>query len=344
MLNRRDFLRAAGGGGLAGIGIRGLADEAKPAKVMTVTGAVPGRDLGLTLPHEHVLVDFIGAEQVSRDRYKRDEVVEIVLPYLKKARQAGCRTLVECTPAYLGRDPVLLRRLEQASELRLVTNTGYYGARGGQFLPQHAFQKTADKIADRWLAEWEKGIEGTDIRPGFIKIGVDQGPLSEVNRKLVQAAARAHLQSGLTIACHTGDGAAAMEELNILRKEGVSPKAWIWVHAQNEQKTVLHRRAAEDGGWVEFDGIRPETIGRHVRLVKTMKKHGVLDRVLLSHDAGWYSVGQQQGGDFRGYRTLLRQFLPALKKAGFTEAEIEQLTVTNPARAFAVRLRADESE
>jgi predicted metal-dependent phosphotriesterase family hydrolase len=308
-------------------------------EVMTVAGPVSADRLGATLPHEHVMVDFIGADRVSRDRYDADEIYRIVMPHLVRAKEAGCRTLVECTPAYLGRDPALLARLASDSGVRIVTNTGYYGAREGKFLPEHAHRETADQLAARWIAEWENGIEETGVRPGFIKIGVDGGPLTPVNAKLVRAAARTHLATGLTIACHTGDGAAALEQLAILEKEGVDPAAWIWVHAQNEPNQELHRRAAEQGGWVELDGVRPDTIERHVKMVEQLRGADLLGRVLISHDAGWYSVGEPDGGAFRPYTTVFEQFLPALKKAGFKDEEIHRFTVGNPAEAFALRVR-----
>jgi phosphotriesterase-related protein len=220
-----------------------------------------------------------------------------------------------------------------------LTNTGYYGAVQGKFLPPHAHTDTADLLAERWLREWREGIEDTGIRPGFIKTGVDAGPLSEVNAKLVRAAARAHLDSGLTIACHTGDGAAAMQELAILREEGVDPSAWIWVHAQNERNPDLHLRAAEQGGWVEFDGVQPETLDRHVELVSALKRRGLLGRALVSHDAGWYSVGEPGGGRFQPYTTLFEQFVPRLKAADFGTAEVDRLTIENPAEAFSIRAR-----
>src|SRR5688500_1653370 len=69
--------------------------------VQTATGAIPADRLGLTLMHEHVLVDFIGADQVSPGRYDRDRAFSAVLPHLQQARTLGCDTLVECTPAYL---------------------------------------------------------------------------------------------------------------------------------------------------------------------------------------------------------------------------------------------------
>jgi len=42
-------------------------------KVVTVNGPIAPSELGFTLPHEHVLVDFIGADKVSPDRYDSDE-------------------------------------------------------------------------------------------------------------------------------------------------------------------------------------------------------------------------------------------------------------------------------
>jgi phosphotriesterase-related protein len=295
--------------------------------------------MGTTLPHEHVLVDFIGAAEVSPDRYNRDEVFRAVLPYVQQFRELGGQTLVECTPAYLGRDPRLLKRLSEAAGIHILTNTGYYGAREGQFLPPHAFSESADQLAARWIHEWEQGIDGTGLRPGFMKIGVDSGTLSD-DRKLVQAAARTHLKTGLTIAAHTGPAVPAFEELEVLEREGVDPSAWIWVHAHAEQDTMRHVEAAQRGAWVEFDALNPDLSERFVALALTMKEHGVLHRSLISHDAGWYHVGEPDGGTFRPYDTLFTDFVPALKNTGFTDAEIDQLLVKNPAEAFAVRVRA----
>src|SRR4029079_3090348 len=92
-------------------------------QVNTVLGGRSPRALGMTLMHEHVLVDFVGAYKVSPQRYNAEEVFQTALPHLKALRTAGCRTLVECTPAFLGRDVGLLRRLSSASGLHIVTNT-----------------------------------------------------------------------------------------------------------------------------------------------------------------------------------------------------------------------------
>jgi phosphotriesterase-related protein len=304
---------------------------------MTVLGPVPARELGRVLMHEHVLVDFIGADQASPERYDVEDVFRKALPHLEKLKAAGCDTLVECTPAYLGRDAALLRRLAKASGLKIITNTGFYGAAKDKYVPRFAYSESADEISLRWVREFEDGIPPDNIRPGFMKIGVDAGPLSEIDAKLVRAAARCHKRTGLAIASHTGDGVAATAELGILKEEGVDPSAFIWVHAQNEKDQSVHERAAKLGAWVEFDGIAPASVVQHVELVMHMKRIGLLHRVLISQDAGWYHVGEPGGGEFRGYDFILTDFLPALRKAGLGEKDVHALLATNPAEALAIR-------
>lgn len=307
--------------------------------VMTVGGPIAPAALGFTLPHEHVLVDFVGADQIGPGRYEIEEVLRAVLPFMVQVKGLGCQALVECTPAYLGRDPVLLRQLSAQSGLALLTNTGYCGAAGDRFVPRHAYEESADQLCERWVREWEEGIDDTGVRPGFIKIGVDGSPLSEIDTKLVRAAARTHLRTGMAIAAHTAEGAAALQELGILREEGVSGNAWIWVHAQLEQDRGIHVKAAAQGAWLEFDGVAPQSIEEHLLLLADMKQGGLLGQVMVSHDAGWYCPGEADGGVFRGFDTMFTEFLPALRRAGFSEDEVRQLTVENPGKAFTIGAR-----
>ena len=305
-----------------------------PGLVQTVTGPIPAARLGLTLMHEHALVDFIGADQVSPHRYDADQAFTTVLPHLIQAKQHGCATLVECTPAYLGRNVTLLKRLSEASGLHILSNTGYYGAAKDKHLPRFAFTETAEQLAGRWTREFEQGIDGTSIKPAFLKIGVDEAPLSDVDRTLVRAAAITSRSTGLPIASHTGTGLAAMAELEVLDEARLPAARFIWVHAQNERDPAFHRRAAKAGAWVEFDGISDTSIARHVELVVQMKTQGLLGRVLVSHDAGWYHVGEPGGGQFRSFDALFTKFIPALRAAGMTSTEVIQLLVDNPRQAL----------
>jgi len=311
----------------------------KEGIIMTVNGPIPAREMGLTLVHEHILVDFIGADSINDSRWNRSEVIKKSLPFLKQIRDLGCKSFVECTPAYLGRNPLLLRELSDSSGLNILTNTGYYGAGNNKYLPQHAFDETADQLADRWTKEWENGIDGTGIRPGFIKIGVASGSLSDLHKKLVRAAARTHLKTGLTIASHTGQSVPAFEQLEILHNEGVAPEAFIWVHAQVEKDLSNHVKAAKMGAWIGLDGLNDNNVEDYVGMIKNMKENNMLAKVLLSHDAGWYHPGEEKGGEYRGYTTLFKKLIPLLKNENFSKKEIHQLLVSNPAEAFTIRVR-----
>jgi phosphotriesterase-related protein len=342
-MERRAFLAtsaAALAHGLAAPSRAGAADTRTGGVIHTVRGPIDASQMGTTLVHEHVLVDFIGADKVSRSRYDADEAFRTILPHLRELQGQGCRTLIECTPTYLGRDPLLLRRLSEASGLHIVTNTGYYGAANDIAVPKHAYAETPRQLADRWTAEFRSGIEGTGTRPGFLKSGVDAGPLSTIDRKLVEAAALCHLDTGLTLAIHTGDGAAALDVMATLKARGVSPEAYVWVHAQNAKDPATRSWAAQEGAWVELDGVAPGRLEAHVEGVVDLYRRNRLDRVLVSQDAGWFHVGEPGGGSYRPHTLLFEELLPALRLRGLGESAIKTLLVESPARAFAIRRRA----
>lgn len=337
--NRRTFIvnglvLSAGLMSFPGMGI-----AADKKKVMTVRGMIDAAAMRNTLVHEHILVDFIGAEEVNPPRWDREEVIRKVLPYLEEARSAGCHTLVDCTPNYLGRDVGLLKILSEKTGLNIITNTGYYGGSDNKFLPAHTFQETADQLAKRWMEEWRDGIDGTPVRPGFMKISVNPSHLSDVSLKLIHAAALTHLKTGLTIASHTGPAVPAFEQIEALKMNKVDPSAFIWVHAQNEPNAGYYARAAREGAWVSLDGLRQENVDDYVERLGYMKKEGCLNRVLVSHDAGWYDPGKPDGGDFREFTVLFRKLIPALEQKGFEEADILQLIQANPSNAFAIAIR-----
>lgn len=348
-MDRRRFIQQTCGavatsllaGGCSRGGVR-PASATPVSRAMTVRGWIDASDMGPTLPHEHALVSFQPYAEWAKQPlvYDRDEVVNVVLPRLRRLRALGCRTFVDATPMHVGRDPALLRRLSEESGLHMLTPTGNYAARENSFLSPQALTQAAEPLAGHWIREWMDGIDGTGIRPGFIKLGFNGRSLSAVERKLIHAGALAHRETGLTIGAHTGPAVAAHEQLAILDREGVHPSAWIWIHAQGEPDSAQHIAVARRGGWIELDGIDLQSLERHVTFVMRLRDAGLLDHVLISQDAGWYAVGQPQGGTAaRSYEVMFTHFLPALRARGFTAAEIDTLLVRNPARAFAVAVR-----
>jgi phosphotriesterase-related protein len=330
--SRRNFIKA----GASLLLIRGAAPS---LSVHTVTGTIPVSQMGTTLIHEHFLVDFIGADKTNAGRWNKDDVVRKVLPYLQEAKKHGVKTMFDCTPAFLGRDVVLQQRLSKESGIRIITNTGYYGAVDNKYLPTWAFTETAEQFAERWISEFNNGIEGTAVRPGFIKISVASGPLSELHQKIVTAAALTHLETGLTICSHTGIAIPALEQITLLQQYKVNPSAFVWTHAQAEPDRSLHIKAAQLGAWISLDGIAWGGFEKYADSIKNLKKAGLLHKVLVSHDAGWYKPDEKEGGSFTGFTGIFEKLVPVLRSKGFDQGDMDQLLVKNPMDAFGIRVR-----
>src|SRR6516162_1987172 len=103
--------------------------------VMTVKGPMETTKMGFTLTHEHIMADFIGAAKFSKSRYSAEEVYTVALPFVKDAKVKGVDTFIDCTPAYLGRDPQILKHLADTTGMNILTTTGYYGAVNEKFVP-----------------------------------------------------------------------------------------------------------------------------------------------------------------------------------------------------------------
>ena len=330
-MKRRVFLQSIPALAVCGTG-------AGSDEVMTVRGRIRAARMGVTLTHEHLLAHFTPHTEGARQPtgYDRDEVVKVALPYLARIRAQGCRTFVDATAVGLGRDVRLLRQLSKRSGLNILTTTGNYAAAEYRFLPQYAYDSSPEMLARRWIDEWTHGIDGTEVRPGFIKLGFNGRALSDVEKTLIRAGAIAHRETGMTIGAHTGPAVAAFEQLAILTAMGVHPSAWIWIHAQNETDLAQHVDAAKQGAWISFDGIGPDSLEAHVNMVVNLRDHGLLAHALISQDAGWYSVGEPNGGTFRTFDTVFTSFIPALRNHGFAQADIDTLLVRNPAKAFSI--------
>jgi len=307
---------------------------------MTVSGLKPVSEMGITLTHEHILVDFIGAKETTPERWNVNDVIKRSLPFLKEIKKRGVQTLFEAAPTYQGRDPLVAKKAAEESGLNILVSTGYYGADGNKYLPDHAYTESAEQLAKRWTNEYKNGIDNSGIKPGFIKISVAPNELEKIHKKLTLAAALTHLSTGLTITSHTGPAIPAFQQMNIIETAGVNLNAFVWVHAQFERDKEKLIRAAKRGVWISLDGINKENSKKYISLISYMKTKGYLHKVLISHDSGWYTVGQENGGNYKGYTSIFNDLIPLLKENGFTQKEIDMLLIKNPAEAFYIRKQA----
>ena len=306
-------------------------------KIHTIKGAVELSSLGLILPHEHLFTDLRGPYVPDYAQGEPTAVVKVVLPFLAEASAAGVTALVECSTVGVGRNLTMLQCLAEETPIHIVAPTGVYR---DAYTPQSMREMSESDLAECWTKELMEGIEETPIRAGFIKLAMsDDGPTALETRNL-KAAAKASQNTGSVIAIHTIGGKIARQEMDILATAGLDLQRFIWVHAQTEPDISILKEAAHRGAYVELDTVgapfqpQPELIERVLAFIES----GLIDHLLLSHDAGWYNPARPDGlpeGGYRGYTALVKDFIPTLLGRGISESQVRRITVDNPARAFA---------
>lgn len=299
--------------------------------INTVNGTLKANNIGITLMHEHIVCDSIGADKNDSENYNIEEIVKIMLPYLKKLKQAGCDTLVDSTPPGEGRTVKVLKECSKQSGLNIITNTGTFYGKGVSKVIREGNIK---KIVQIWEKEYIDGIEGTNIKPGFIKIALDDGSISLLQEKILRAACRTSLKTNLTIQCHSALSETVLQASTILEEEGLNLKKFIWAHADSECNIPIMVELGKRGMWIEIDSIGSLSYEKHIDLLKVLIEKGIKDNLLISQDTGWYNIGDTGGGDIRPYHKIITEFLPMCYERGLEKEQINNIMVTNPARCL----------
>ncbi len=136
----------------------------KQPLIQHVTGTQKAGSNEIWLTHEHILVDFVGADSIRPNSWNHETVIKEELPFLEDLKEFKVNYFVDATPNYLRRDVLLLKEIAYRTSLRIVTNTGLYGVRNNKFIPEYAREMTAENLAGMWISEFENGIDGTSIQ------------------------------------------------------------------------------------------------------------------------------------------------------------------------------------
>jgi len=351
---RREFLTQ-----LAGVGAIALAPnvwpsrsyesrEAKvPRPVQTVLGPIDPAKLGFTLPHEHIFAGSAGILEtwpalVGGRAAFRDRVVE----KLKTMKAEGVDTIVDVTPSDIGRDIRFLEDVSRRSGVQIVACTGHWL---NPSLTMAA--RTVDELADFFRLEIEHGIDGTDIKPGVIKVATDREGVTPFLEKALRAAARASKATGTPVTTHTyAVGRIGEKQAEIFEAEGLSPTSVCLGHSDEttdmDYLTGLARRGYTLGMDHNPQGLRPPAAGlpswqQRATTVKQMIDAGFTDKLFLSNDwyfgvtiAGTGAMDVMDKLNPDGMLFVTRKTIPYLEQLGVTDAQIRAITVDNPRRFF----------
>jgi phosphotriesterase-related protein len=303
------------------------------AHLNTTLGPKRRDELGLILPHEHIFVDLRTWDQPGYGEAEAEDVVHLMGPEVEHARAVGVTAIVEPSTVGVGRRADILRAFSEATNFPLVAPTGVYRE---QWIPPwvHAAEEAA--LRDWMVGELTGEIEQSGVQAGWIKIGASDDGLTDSETKVLRAAGAASAQTGATIGSHTIRGRVARSQLDVLESVGADPGRFIWIHAHQEPDVDIHHDLARRGAWIEYDGIgEPADDQRFIDLILRALDAGLGNRILLSHDRGWYDPAQPGGGTPKPFTYLSDKFLPQLSVARVDDATIRQLTVDNPFNAFA---------
>jgi predicted metal-dependent phosphotriesterase family hydrolase len=310
------------------------------ARVQTVRGPLDPSELGFTLPHEHTQISLWHIP--NRWDYwelTRDETT--ILTELALFRESGGTTLVDLTLTGVGRDPLWLRGLAEASGLNIVMGCGWY--RQAYYPPDALIdRRSVESLTDELAREATNGVGDTGIRPGIIgEIGTDKPWMTAQEERVHRAAARASRTTGLAITTHAVMSDVGLWQLRVFEEEGADLSRIVVGHADSYPSLDYYLEIIRRGASVEFDFLGMSFTpterhgeGRIVELLCELLSQGHADRILLSQDVCHNSQLKRYEGN--GFVYLAEKFLPRLRAAGVSGAEIDVMTRDNPRRLLSI--------
>ncbi|MBS45993.1 MAG: hypothetical protein CMH83_23025 [Nocardioides sp.] len=344
--------------------------------VMTVTGPLAAADLGLVLPHEHLIANATSQWRVpesdedlaEQTRPYRAELhgkvqtqpfsyrsamqqldLDVALTELRSYAAAGGGTVVELGIPGYGRDAAALQVLSRLSGVPVVMGCGEYVAHSHSPYVRHV---GAEVVRDVLIDEITVGVGATGVRAGIIGEIGSGNPVDEQELKVLDAAAMAHLETGVPINIHRSifpDPMAGLVALDRVLDHGVDPAKVVVSHCDERPEPEFALAVAERGAWAELDTFGMEQWASTARqgttyparsydhhridMLLRLLDAGHLDRVLLSHDIAMKPQFSAYGG--WGLTHLLTNIRPQLEARGVAPAEVDRIMRDNPRRMLA---------
>jgi len=346
-----------------------MAKSELAGKVQTVLGVIESRDLGITLPHEHLLIDgrvsFIEPDGASDRALAHKPVSLEILSWLRYHpfenqdncclldeqdaidetmlyKQAGGGTIVDVTNIGIGRDPKALVRISQATGLNVIMGAGYYVAATH---PPEMSLKTEEEITEEIVRDITLGAGDSGIRAGIIGEIGGSWPLQDNEKKVMRAAAHAQQRTGASVSIHLGRSEkAALEICEVLADAGANLSRVIMSHIDVRiREHSMLRKVAEKGccleydlwgwegnyPWWIYDFDLPNDMQRIYDLLYLIDE-GYLNQILVSHDICKKNQLVRYGG--WGYAHISNYVVPTMLKRGMTREQINAIMVENPKR------------
>jgi phosphotriesterase-related protein len=327
------------------------------AIVETVTGPIDADELGTTLIHEHlifrdeaVLAQWPHAGTVKEveppENVDEQGAFEAALEAARAAVDRGVKTIAEPTGMFGGRDVRFSRRVAEETGLQVVPCTGIYTY---DYLPPYFMFRDEDAMADLFVHDIEEGIQGTDIKAGFLKCAADEPGVTPNVEKVHRAIARASVRTGKPIMAHSRPASGTgPRQVEIFLEEGVPPERIQIAHTGDTDDLDYIEGLLRTGVYIGMDRYGLEIflpMEQRNATVTALLERGYAERMFLSQDfcatIDWYppEIGKQmlEAGAAKDWSMTLvfDQVIPALRDAGMTDEQLQTMVVENPKRWLA---------
>lgn len=318
--------------------------------IRTLTGDVAPETLGVTYAHDHLYcVPPLWKEKGQTDFLIDD--IEASIRDVELFTAAGGQSVYDATAIDYGRDPVALATISQRTGITIIATAGFNkaimwpGQMPGQGCTFAAWidARSRAQIRDHVVREVVEGMDGTRLRGGVVKFGTGYNTISEAEDKVMRAVLDAHKETGAPLHSHTELGTLILEQLEIVKEEKVDPTRLTIAHVDRNPDPWVHRKAADTGVFLCFDGIsrikyHPESV--LIDCILRLVTAGHEKQILIGGDIARRTMYRNYGEGGLGLGYILASWAPRFieeaGEAGFNGAAlIRTFMVENPQRAFA---------
>jgi phosphotriesterase-related protein len=310
------------------------------AQVQTVQGPVDAGELGTVLIHEHVRFRDEAVAANWPGQYDGEAELAAALEAVNAARDRGVRTIVDPTAMFGGRDVHFMAQVAEQTGVQIVACTGIYTY---DYLPQFLANRDEDGIAAIFLHEFEHGMQGTGVKPAFLKCAADAPGVTPNIEKVHRAVARAAKQSGKPIMAHSHPASGTgLEQMRIFSEEGVDPATVQIAHTGDTDDLDYIERLLDTGCWIGMDryglDLYLPTEQRNATVLALLER-GYAERMFLSQDycssIDWFPREVQdylKANEVPDWSMtfLFEQVIPTLKERGMSDDDVDQMMVENP--------------
>jgi len=308
------------------------------ATVETALGPIATTELGPTLMHEHIVTRSPGVHENWPHLFDRPDILQIAERKMGDLHQRGIRTMVDLTTVDLGRDIDLIVDVARRSRVHVIVATGVW------WMPQRYFSAHGvDHVAQLFIRDITEGIGTSGVKAAIIKCATDTAGVTPVIENVLRASARAQKATGVPISTHTwAAGRTGEAQQAIFAQEGVDLRRVIIGHSGDSDDLGYLRGLMERGSTIGMDRFGLDNFlptEKRVEVLARLCAEGYAGKMVLSHDANCWTDMLSEDAKRRtrprwNYTHISDDILPALRKAGVTEDQLDQMLVHNPRAIF----------